>query len=112
MVVLVGPTPSMQSDQLCSIGADTTSATSLSLSIYNKLLYGILTFYIPIKHKENLYCINLLHNCHKENLHSINVTTVPIYHKEKLLQHMFEHILNHQKNSKISIDYRKNAFLK
>jgi len=33
----------MQSDQLCSIGADMTSATSLSLSIYryNLLLYDI-----------------------------------------------------------------------
>ena len=30
----------MQSDQLCSIGADMMSATSLSLSIYNLLLYG------------------------------------------------------------------------
>ena len=29
----------VQSDQLCSIGADMTSATSLSLSIYNLLLY-------------------------------------------------------------------------
>ena len=29
-----------QSEQLCSIGADMTSATSLSLSIYNLLLYG------------------------------------------------------------------------
>ena len=31
----------MQSDQLCSIGADMTSATSLSLSLYNLFLYGI-----------------------------------------------------------------------
>ena len=31
----------MQSDQLCSIGADMTSATSLSLAIYNLLLYGM-----------------------------------------------------------------------
>ena len=30
----------MQSDQLCSISAGMTSATSLSLSIYNLLLYG------------------------------------------------------------------------
>ena len=30
----------MQSDQLCSIGADLSPATSLSLSIYNLLLYG------------------------------------------------------------------------
>ena len=30
----------VQSDQMCSIGADMTSATSLSLSIYNLLLYG------------------------------------------------------------------------
>ena len=30
----------MQSDQLSPIGADMTSATSLSLSIYNLLLYG------------------------------------------------------------------------
>ena len=30
----------MQPDQLCSNGADMTSATSLSLSIYNLLLYG------------------------------------------------------------------------
>ena len=32
-------TPPMQSDQLCSIGADMMSATSLSISIYNILLY-------------------------------------------------------------------------
>ena len=31
--------PPVQSDQLCSIGADMMSATSLSLSIYNLLLY-------------------------------------------------------------------------
>ena len=30
----------MQSDQLCSICADMTSATSLSLSLYNLLLYA------------------------------------------------------------------------
>jgi len=30
----------VQSDQLCYIGADMTSATSLSLSVYNLLLYG------------------------------------------------------------------------
>ena len=30
----------MQADQLCSIGADMTSATYLSLSIYNLFLYG------------------------------------------------------------------------
>ena len=30
----------MQSDQLFSIGADSSPATSLSLSIYNLLLYG------------------------------------------------------------------------
>ena len=29
----------MQSDQLCSIGADMMSATSLSLSLYNLLLF-------------------------------------------------------------------------
>jgi len=33
-------TPPVQSDQLCSIGADMMSATSLSLSIYNLLLYA------------------------------------------------------------------------
>ena len=33
-------TPPVQSDQLCSIGAAMTSATSLSVSIYNLLLYG------------------------------------------------------------------------
>ena len=33
--------PVQSSDQLCSIGADMTSATSLSLSIYNLLLYGL-----------------------------------------------------------------------
>ena len=33
-------TPPKQSDQLCYIGADMTSATSLSLSTYNLLLYG------------------------------------------------------------------------
>jgi len=32
-------TPPVQYDQLCSIGADMTSATSLSLSICNLLLY-------------------------------------------------------------------------
>ena len=32
----------VQSDQLCSIGADMMSATSLSLSIYNLLLYGVI----------------------------------------------------------------------
>ena len=32
--------PHLQSGQLCSIGADMTSATSLSFSIYNLLLYG------------------------------------------------------------------------
>ena len=32
------------SDQLCSIGADMTSATSLSLSIYNLLLYASNSF--------------------------------------------------------------------
>ena len=32
----------MQSDQLCSIGADSSPATSLSLSIYNLLLYGFI----------------------------------------------------------------------
>ena len=31
----------MQSDQLSPIGADMTSATSLSLSIYNLLLYSV-----------------------------------------------------------------------
>ena len=31
----------VQSDQLCSIGSDMTSATSLSLSIYNLLLYAV-----------------------------------------------------------------------
>ena len=36
-VVVLAP---VQSDQLCSIGTDMTSATSLSLSIYNLLLYG------------------------------------------------------------------------
>ena len=36
-------TPPVQSDQLCSIGADMTSATSLSLSIYKLLLYGLST---------------------------------------------------------------------
>ena len=34
-------TPPIQSDQLCSIGADMMSTTSLSLSIYNLLLYGL-----------------------------------------------------------------------
>ena len=33
----------MQSDQLCSIGAAMTSSTSLSLSIYILLLYGVRT---------------------------------------------------------------------
>ena len=33
-------TPPVQSDQLCSIGADMMSAVSLSLPIYNLLLYG------------------------------------------------------------------------
>ena len=32
--------PPVQSDQLSPIGADRMSATSLSLSIYNLLLYG------------------------------------------------------------------------
>ena len=39
MLLYCGDTPPVQSDQLCSIGADMTSATSLSLSIYNLLLY-------------------------------------------------------------------------
>ena len=34
----------MQSDQPCSIGADMTSETSLSLSMYNLLLYGLHVF--------------------------------------------------------------------
>ena len=34
-------TSPMQSDQLCPIGTDLTSATSLSLSIYNLLLHGL-----------------------------------------------------------------------
>jgi len=34
--------PPVQSDQLFYIGADMTSATSLSLSIYNLLLYGVI----------------------------------------------------------------------
>ena len=33
-------TPPVQSDQLCSIGTDMTSATFLSLSLYNVLLYA------------------------------------------------------------------------
>ena len=36
-------TPPVQSDQLCFIGADMTSATSLSLSTYNLLLYVVLS---------------------------------------------------------------------
>ena len=37
----------LESDQLCSIGADMTSATSLSLSIYNLLLlwYGLISIH-------------------------------------------------------------------
>ena len=40
MVVLARLSLPVQSDQLSPIGADMTSATSLSLSIYILLLYG------------------------------------------------------------------------
>ena len=40
MVVLARLWPPVQSDQLNPIGADLSTATSLSLSIYNLLLYG------------------------------------------------------------------------
>ena len=40
MVALARPPAPRQSDQLIASGADSSPATSLSLSIYNLLLYG------------------------------------------------------------------------
>ena len=40
-MVVLGRSPPVQSDQLFSIGADSSPATSLSLSKYNLLLYDL-----------------------------------------------------------------------
>ncbi len=49
MVVVARPPPSVQSDQLIATGADSSPATSLSLSIYNLLLYGTTPYYVIVK---------------------------------------------------------------